>query len=361
MNQLAKKGIWRAVLGLALAAVVASCTSGCGSRASIDQMGAPQAGHDAAAIDKVTLQLNWFPEAEHGGFYAALVGGYYREAGLDVEILPGGPDTPVLQQLGRRAATFGIINADNVLFGRAQQVPVVALMASLQISPRCLIVHESSGIRGFEDLKDMTIAMSNSNAFSQFLRRKLPLPGVKVVPYPGNVVQFLLNKDYAQQGYVFSEPYVARKQGGDPQVLMLSDLGYNPYTSLLCTHDELVKQKPELVGRMVRASVRGWAKYLESPQETNEYICKMNPEMDLDILAFGAKTLAPLVLDPVAQRDGIGTMSLDRWQTLADQLVETDQLKAADAHPQEAFTTRFLERPVDEASSSPTNDDRAIK
>ena len=84
----------------------------------------------------------------------------------------------------------------------------------------------------------MTIAMSSSNAFSHYLRYKLPLTGVKIVPYSGNVAQFLLDKNYAQQGYVFSEPFVARKEGGDPRVLMLSDLGFNPYTSLLFTHED---------------------------------------------------------------------------------------------------------------------------
>src|SRR3990172_12386968 len=79
---------------------------------------------DPTLID-VTLQLNWFPEAEHGGFFAALVHGYYQEEGLNVEILPGGPETPVVQQVARRAAPFGVVNADNVLFGRAQQPPVV--------------------------------------------------------------------------------------------------------------------------------------------------------------------------------------------------------------------------------------------
>jgi NitT/TauT family transport system substrate-binding protein len=293
-------------------------------------------------LTAVTLQLNWYPEAEHGGFYAALVHGYYREAGLDVKILAGGPETPVLQQVARRAATFGVVNADNILFGRAQQAPLVALMAPLQISPRCLIVHESSGIRDFYDLKNMTIAMSNSNAFSQFLRYKLPLPGVKIVPYPGSVAQFLLNKDYAQQGYVFSEPFVARKEGGDPKVLMLSKLGYNPYTSLLFTHDDQLREHPRLVRKMVTASVRGWAQYMRFPGEANAWIHRVNPQMDLDILQYGAETLKPLVLDEVAEQQGIGAMSRARWQTLADQLVESEQLKPDDVHVDQAFTTRFL-------------------
>ncbi len=290
----------------------------------------------------VTLQLNWFPEAEHGGYYAALAHGYYREAGLDVEIVPGGPETPVVQQVSRRAATFGIVNADNILFGRAQQAPIVALMAPLQISPRCLIVHKSSGIRDFDDLRDMTIAMSNSNAFSQYLRYKLDLPGVKIVPYAGNVAQFLIDKDYAQQGYVFSEPFVARKEGGDPKVLMLSELGFNPYTSLLCTHEDQLEDNPHLLQKMVTASIRGWKKYLESPDEANRLIHKANPEMDLDILEYGAETLKPLAMDSVAEQQGIGTMSRARWQKLADQLVESKQLKRKDVDVDGAFTTRFL-------------------
>jgi len=294
------------------------------------------------ALQKVTLQLNWFPEAEHGGYYAALVEGYYREQGLDVKILPGGPETPVIQQVARRAAMFGIVNADNILFGRAQEAPVVAVMAPIQISPRCLIVHQSSGIKSFDDLKNITLAMSPSAAFAHYLRFKLPLPGVKIVPYPGNVAQFLINKQYAQQGYVFSEPFVARKQGGDPKVLMLSDLGFNPYTSLLFTHDDQLREDPELVRKLVAASVRGWETYLQSPDRTNQYIHKVNPEMDRDILDYGAETLTPLVLDSTSEQKGIGTMSRSRWQTLADQLIESDQLKASEAHVERAFTTRFL-------------------
>jgi NitT/TauT family transport system substrate-binding protein len=249
----------------------------------------------------------------------------------------------VVQLVARGNATFGVVNADNVLFGRAQQAPIVALLASLQNSPRCLMVHESSGIKGFDDLKNMTIAMSASNAYTHFLRRKLPLEGVQIVPYTGSVAPFLVDKNYAQQGYVFSEPFIARKQGGDPKVLMVSELGFNPYTSLLFTSEAVLTGSPEVARKMVAASVRGWAKYLESPQQTNRYIHQVNPQMDLDILEFGAKVIVPLVLDDASRRLGIGTMSPARWQTLADQLIETDQLKPNEVRVEEAFTTRFLE------------------
>ena len=334
MRRHLKRSIWFATI------LLVAAHSGCGARA--DKPASADATKGQSALIPVSLQLNWYAEAEHGGFYAALVHGYYREAGLDVTIVPGGSNAPVLQLVGRRAVTFGVINADNVLFGRAQQVPVVALAAPLQTSPRCLIVHESSGIRGFEDLKNMTLAMSPGAAFAQYLRYKLPLEGVRIVAYSGNVAQFLLDKNYGQQGYVFSEPFVARKEGGDPKVLMVSDLGFNPYTSLLIAHEAQVRDAPDVVSKMVAASMRGWAKYIEAPGDANEAIHRVNPEMDLDILAYGAEALRPLVLDKVASDHGIGTMSHQRWQTLGDQLVESGQLKREDVDVERAFTTTFL-------------------
>lgn len=294
------------------------------------------------ALQKVKLLLNWFPEAEHGGFYAAQVHGYYQEAGLDVEILPGGPNVPVVQQVARKQVQFGVVNADQICFGRAQQAPVVAVMAPLQISPRCLIVHEKSGIKKFDDIHDMTVAMSTTNAFSHFLRKKFPFKNVRIVQYTGNVAPFLQDEKFAIQGYVFSEPFVVTQQKGDPHVLMVSDVGFNPYTSCLIAHDETVKSDPELLRGMVRASVRGWRQYLQAPAETNAAIHKLNKEMSLEVLAFGVKELQPLVEDAVAKEHGLGHMSLERWQTLVGQLIEIEQLKADKVQVSELFTTEFL-------------------
>jgi NitT/TauT family transport system substrate-binding protein len=325
-------------------AAPADAASGAGTEGSSDSGSGAESGVPPSdpALPSVTLQLNWFPEAEHGGYYAALVHGYYRTAGLNVKILAGGRDSPVIQQVAAGRVTFGVVNADNILFGRAQEAPIVAVMAPLQISPRCIMVHEGSGIRDFDDLKNMTIAMSSSNPFSYFLRKKLPFTGVKIVPYTGSVATFLLDKNSAQQGYVFSEPFVARKQGGNPKVLMVSDLGFNPYASVLFTSDSQLDKHPDVVGKMVAASVRGWVQYIESPDAANQLIHKLNPEMDLDILEFGATAIKPLVLDEAAKQEGIGTMSRARWQTLLDQLIECEQLKPGAVEIDRAFTTRFL-------------------
>ncbi len=98
-------------------------------------------------LRRVTLALNWFPEVEHGGFFAADVHGFFRDEGLEVEIQSGGPGAPVIQQVATQRCDFAVANADQVLLGRDQGAQVVAVMAAMQNSPHCIMVHQRGGDR----------------------------------------------------------------------------------------------------------------------------------------------------------------------------------------------------------------------
>ncbi len=297
----------------------------------------------------VTLALNWYPEAEHGGYYAALVHGFFKEAGLNVTIRPGGPGVPVIQDVATQRVEFGISNADQILVGRAREADVVAVFAALQTSPRCIMVHEASGIKQFEGLKNLTLAINQNSTFGNYLQRQVSLEGCTIVPYPGNVSTFLLNKDFAQQAYVFSEPFTAKKEGGDPHNLMAAEIGFNPYTSTLIVEATTIKEKPELVRDFTQAVQKGWQKYLTEPEETNRFILAQTDEMndeDLDILEFGAEELQALCL-PLDSTGTIplGHMTEARWQKMADQLVECEVVDAGSLKVVDAFTTEFLAPP----------------
>lgn len=301
----------------------------------------------AGKLQSVTLQLNWFPEVEHGGFYAAATEGYFADAGLDVTILAGGPETPVVGQVASGHADLGVANADGLLLGCAQQAPIVALMAPLQTSPRCILVHESTGIKDLEGLADLTLAISDGAAFSHFLRKRVSLPNVKIVPYGGNVQQFLTDEKFAQQGYVFSEPIVARRKGAKPRVLMLAELGFNPYTSVLFASEEFLKEQPEAARKMVRASVRGWQDYVGDDhvaQRANARILSENQEMDEEILREGRLALRDLVLAGLDAPTDIGKMTRERWNELAAQLIETELMKADAVQVDSVFDVNYLRR-----------------
>ncbi len=122
----------------------------------------------------------------------------------------------------------------------------------------------------------------------------------------------------------------------------MADTGYNPYTSVLLTSGETLGSRPEVVAKFVTASLKGWQTYLDRPEETNRYLQKVNPKMTPGILEYGFKSLHPLCLDSLPGPSAIGCMTLERWRTLAGQLVDVGALKPDAVDPQAAFTTKFL-------------------
>ncbi|PHS04672.1 MAG: myristoyl transferase [Blastopirellula sp.] len=306
---------------------------GCNNQNSSTPTAAP--GTPGSSLERVTLALNWYPEAEHGGFYTAQLEGYFAEEGLKVEIIPGGPGAPVVPMVAGRTVDFAVGNADQVILGRAQQANVVALMTPLQKSPRCIMVHAESNITSFDQLENMTVAMNGGRSFAAYLQSQLPLTGVNIVPYNGNLIPFLEDKNFATQGYVFSEPFTAKEKGANPHTLMVYDMGFNPYTSLLMTSDSLKKENPVLVQKMTRACIKGWQKYLADPAATNTHLHKLNPELSDEMLEFGVEAIRPLCELPEAGELTFGQMTLKRWTTLIDQMIEAkviegDRVKAGE-------------------------------
>jgi len=318
--------------------VAGTLLAGCGRPSSEATSTAPDTSNtNAKMLESVSLMLNWYPEAEHGGYYAALVHGYFEEAGLDVTIIPGGPNAPVVQQAARGAVDFGVANADQIALARAQDAKLTALLAPLANSPRCLLVHEDSGIERFEQLQNVTMMMSREHAWAQYLIAKLPLEGVKIVPNTASLAPFLADPRAAKQGYIISEPFVAKKEGAAVRSLLVADFGFNPYTSLLMTRDETISQRPELIRKVIAASRRGWEKYLADPAATNERIHQLNLEMSLEVLDFGVQAIKEHCIESGTRPDNLGRMTIERWTTLVSQLEELKLLEPGSVAPASLF------------------------
>lgn len=318
--------------------LLALLLAGCGSEEPRSGLGGEvpdrPIGRD---LRKVTLLLNWYPEHQHGGYYTALINGYYADEGLDVEILPGGPQVPVLQRVGSGQVDFGVTNADQLIYGRAAGARLVSTLAPLQDSPRCLLFHAEAGIRDFDDIRNMTLAMNDNDAFAAHLRARYPLDGVTIVRYTGNLAQFLSDRNFGQQAYSISEPVIARARGARTSVLMLHEAGYNPYTSTLFTLERRLEEDGGLVRRMTRASARGWRVYMNDPAKTNAYLREINPEMDREVLREGWELMKPLVLPEGMDPGELGRMTLERWSELLDSMEETGQVEVGRVRAADCF------------------------
>lgn len=288
------------------------------------------------------LALNWYPEAEHGGFLAAAERGYFQDNGVDVQVRPGSKGAPslVIQELATGRIQFAVSNADLVVLNRAAGVPLVAIAAPLQQSPRCILVHESSGFQSLADLANIELAISDSRPFAVWMQKQLPLNNVTLVPFSGSVGEFLQKKNFAQQAYVFSEPFLAQENDSDPQTLMLSDIGFNPYSSLLVTTEEQIQKHPETVRAIVQASVKGWDSYLKDPVAVNRSINAENRDMSMEALAFGADSLIELCR-PKADETFCG-MTEERWAELIAQIEEIGEIDEGVVKAADCFTNEFL-------------------
>ena len=171
----------------------------------------------AQALDKVSFGTNWVAEAEHGGFYQALADGTYRNYGLDVTIVPGGPNinNRILLPVGK-LDFFMSANTLQSFDAVEQNVPTLVVAAMFQKDPQVLIAHPDQGIETFEDLKKLTLFISREGlaSYFQWLRADFGFSEARVKPYTSNPQPFLADKRSAMQGYVTSEPYAIEKQAG---------------------------------------------------------------------------------------------------------------------------------------------------
>ena len=277
---------------------------------------------------RVSLQLNWFPEPEFGGFYEAERTGLYREAGLDVTLLAGGPSVPAVQLVASGGAHFGIASADDVVQARAQDVPIVALFAVYQTSPTGIMVHAASGI---EDLAGvfaprtpkLTLALM-PEAYVAWLEHLYDFSHVREVAYQGGVSQFVRSQDFAQQCFVTAEPVAAAEAGADPRVFLVADSGFDPYAGVVVVREDFLDENEALCRRFVGAVRRGWERYLDDPEPANALMLPMNPGETAHSFAEASRRQTPLIRTDA----GVGTMQVERWRTLVAQMVEVGAIEA---------------------------------
>ncbi len=331
-------------------AIVAAGLAGCTSKPSTSPS-------DESSARKVAVQLNWFAEAEHGGVYQAAADGTYKEAGFDVEVRPGGAGTPVAAEVILGRADFAITNADDVVLFRAAGADIVAVLAAMQNHPRCILVREESGVKTFDDLKGMTLQREEKRGFVEFLRLQGKLEGVNEVPYQGGIGALAGDPKVAIQAYLFAEPFLAIGEGMEVRTLMLSDLGWNPYSSVLVTRGDLIRSNPDMVREFVAATRKGWQNYVSDPALGNVAILSANQHgMTQEALDYGATELVKLAMpEPMALND-VGVMSENRWQNLVSQMEQIDLIKPGSVKPEDCYDLSFLASESAASQSSATAD-----
>ncbi|MGO9397514.1 MAG: ABC transporter substrate-binding protein [Xanthobacteraceae bacterium] len=306
----------------------------------------------AQALDKVTFGSNWVAEAEHGGFYQALADGTYRKYGLDVTILPGGPNANNRMLLLVDKIDFYL--SANTLQGFdavENNIPTIEVAALFQKDPQVLIAHPDQGIDKFEDLKKLTLFISKEGVatYYQWLKADYGFRDDQVKPYTFNPQPFLADKKSAMQGYVTSEPFAIEQQGKfKPKIFLLADQGFSAYSTLIETRRALVEKKPDLVQRFVDASIIGWYNYIYGDNRAaNAMIKSQNAEMTDELLAYSVAKMKDygIVDSGDAKTLGVGAMTDARMKDFFDKMVRAGVAKA-NLDYRKAYTLQFVDKKV---------------
>ena len=303
----------------------------------------------AVALDEVSYGTNWLAQAEHGGFYQAVADGTYEKYGLKVTIRQGGPQGANRALLTGGQIQFYMGGMTTAIDAVKQGIPTLTLASIFQKDPQVLLAHPDAGFETFDDLAGASKYILSKDGFiSYFLWMKARNPEFvdeKYEPYTFNPAPFIADPMSIQQGYVTSEPLAIQKQTGwEPQVFLLADNGYAPYSTTIETMKPWYDEHKDIAKRLVEASIIGWYNYLYGDNtKANEMIKADNPEMTDELIAYGVAQLKEhgIVVSGDAEDKGIGCMTDERWSHFYNQLVEVGLFEPG-IDIKQAYTTELV-------------------
>ena len=310
------------------------------------------AASSALAADKVSFGTNWLAEAEHGGYYQALVDGTYAKYGLDVTIVPGGPQQA--NELLLAAGKLDFYMGGNLLLAFDavdKNVPIVVVAAHLQKDPQIMMSHPGVGLDKWTDLPKATayVGKEGLGSFYQWMKSAYGFKEENVRPYTFNPGPFIADPNSIQQGYVTSEPFAVERQGHfKPNIFLLADYGYGTYATTIETRADMIAEHPDVVQRFVDASTIGWYHYLYGDNsKANARIKQDNPEMTDEQIAFSIGKIKEygLVDSGDTLKLGIGAMTDERVRTFYDQMVKAGVVKPGLDY-KKAYTLQFVDKGV---------------
>lgn len=288
----------------------------------------------ALAQERVTFGTNWLPQAEHGGFYQAMADGTYAACGLDVEIVPGGPqvNNRALMMAGRIDFHMG----GNLLelFSAAEEgIPIVAVAAAFQKEPQVILSHPGVADT-WEELRELDLLIGDAG-FASYYQWMIAAHGFTAEQrqvYTFNPAPFIANERLGMQGYLSSEPFAVEQEAGFvPNVFLIADYGWNTYSTIVETMAGTIENRPEVVECFVEGSILGWYTFLYGDNSAGvAAIMEANPEMGTDKIDFAiAKMLEEGIVDSGDTLElGIGAMTEERIGSFFDLMVEAGVVDA---------------------------------
>lgn len=284
----------------------------------------------AHAAEQVVVQLNWKHQFEFAAFYAAESQGYYKDAGLDVRIVEGGPGINVVKEVVEGRADFGV-GTSSLVVDRARGLPVVAVATLLQHSPVALLASRAQGVQSVHDLAGRPVSVdphTRDEIEAFLLASGLRPPQIQFVEQADWTLTALESGEVAAKAvYLSNEPFLIR--GREHQFLLLTpqSAGIDLFGNMLFSSRAALAARPEVVVAFREATLRGLVHALANPQAVTDLILdRYNTQgKSRAHLLFEAAQLRELTRPDIVEA---GYMSPGRWRHVVDVYVRQGKLLA---------------------------------
>jgi NitT/TauT family transport system substrate-binding protein len=295
----------------------------------------------AENLKKIRVLLDWYPQAETGGYIHALVHNYYKDAGLDVEIVPASPGIPGANEIITGAADLAMGQGDQVLVSASQGLPLVSVMATMQHDPKAVLVHDESPVKNFSDLDGHAVAVLPGSSWFLYITKKYNLTRIREIRMSFGVANFLHDPNYIQESFVTSEPFFCAQHGVKVRSLLVKDTGCDPYRVIFTTR-KMIGSDPAAVQAFVSASIKGWQQYLIDPAATDAEIKRRNPQMTQAQLDYsrGALISYHFIDGDSTKGDAVGKLDPARMEAQY-KILRDLKVIATDYDYTQSFTTQF--------------------
>ena len=251
-------------------------------------------------LDPVIVQLKWEHQFQFAGYYAAVEKGFYREKGLEVELLERTPEWGVVETVVEGRADYGVGDG-GIILDRMEGAPIVVLAQIYQHSPLAFLSLRESGILSPYEMvgkKAMCdIKGNNQSSLAAMLMNTVgDMDRIEFVPQNLSLGDFIEGRVDIISAYTTNEPYKLRKLGIETNLILPQSYGIDFYGDNFFTTQQEVRENPDRVERMVEATLKGWEYALDHPEEIIDLIlATYSPGSDRDKLRFEAKETKKLI------------------------------------------------------------------
>lgn len=308
------------------------------------------------AADTVSIQLDWVVRGDHTIFFVARDRGYFSREGIEVTAIRRGTgSSDALRMVASGGAEFGFADLPTLMIARAQNVPAVALVAVNQKSPLAIIsIAAKHKLASPADLKGLNVGIHPAGSTYIFFKAFLAANGLSAKDVTESSVAppyenyLILGRVDAVPGYLDAEvPELEAKTGGPGSLSILqgADYGYLAYGSGLFTSEKLIQDKPDLVGRFVKAYMAAFAEVLADPAAAIDLVVRANPEYASKrdvLLAELHADLTSSFFSPDTVAHGLGWITPEHWAQTATTLQSQGALPAG-ATTTGGYDTKFLD------------------